>query len=137
MLVLTRKLQEKIRIGDDITITVLKLKGKSVRLGIEAPAKVPVARGELPAPSVPPTTEEEVPSHTCPPSPASSRSAGDCQSRASHWPAADDGRRRSRPPQHVRGDRCSPPVVAAPAGERSRAAVPPLAGMMAARSADA
>ena len=42
MLVLTRKHQEKIRIGDHITITVLKTKGKSVRLGIEAPAEVPV-----------------------------------------------------------------------------------------------
>jgi len=47
MLVLTRKLQEKIRIGDQITITILKTKGKAVRLGIEAPAEVPVIRGEL------------------------------------------------------------------------------------------
>lgn len=47
MLVLTRKHQEKIRIGENITITVLKTKGKTVRLGIEAPAEVPVIRGEL------------------------------------------------------------------------------------------
>src|SRR5689334_11363474 len=47
MLVLTRKYQEKIRIGDDITITVLRTKGKAVRLGIEAPPSVPVIRGEL------------------------------------------------------------------------------------------
>jgi carbon storage regulator CsrA len=47
MLVLTRKLQEKIRIGDQVTITVLRMKGKAVRLGIEAPASVPVIRGEL------------------------------------------------------------------------------------------
>lgn len=47
MLVLTRKQQEKIRIGDHITITVLRTKGKAVRLGIEAPAEVPVIRGEL------------------------------------------------------------------------------------------
>jgi carbon storage regulator CsrA len=47
MLVLTRKYQEKIRIGDNITITVLRTKGKAVRLGIEAPADVPVIRGEL------------------------------------------------------------------------------------------
>lgn len=47
MLVLTRKLQEKIRIGDRITITVLRMKGKAVRLGIEAPQDVPVIRGEL------------------------------------------------------------------------------------------
>lgn len=47
MLVLTRKYQEKIRIGDKITITVLRTKGKAVRLGIEAPSDVPVIRGEL------------------------------------------------------------------------------------------
>ena len=47
MLVLTRKLQEKIRIGDQVTITVLRMKGKAVRLGIEAPANVTVIRGEL------------------------------------------------------------------------------------------
>lgn len=47
MLVLTRKPHEKVQIGDHITITVLKTKGKSVRLGIEAPADVPVLRGEL------------------------------------------------------------------------------------------
>ena len=47
MLVLTRKYQEKIRIGDNITITVLRTKGKAVRLGIEAPNNVSVIRGEL------------------------------------------------------------------------------------------
>src|SRR5436309_11328196 len=47
MLVLTRKYQEKIRIGNNITITVLRTKGKAVRLGIEAPPDVPVIRGEL------------------------------------------------------------------------------------------
>ena len=47
MLVLTRKQNEKIRIGDSITITVLRMKGKSIRLGIEAPHSVNVLRGEL------------------------------------------------------------------------------------------
>jgi carbon storage regulator CsrA len=47
MLVLTRKYQEKIRIGENITITILRMKGKAVRLGIEAPSEVPVVRGEL------------------------------------------------------------------------------------------
>jgi carbon storage regulator len=47
MLVLTRKQQEKIRIGDDIVVTVLRMKGKSVRLGIEAPGDIAVLRGEL------------------------------------------------------------------------------------------
>ena len=47
MLVLTRKQNEKIRIGDSITITVLRMKGKSIRLGIEAPHSMNVIRGEL------------------------------------------------------------------------------------------
>jgi carbon storage regulator CsrA len=47
MLVLTRKQGERIQIGDDITITVVRTKGKSVRLGIQAPAHVPVLRGEI------------------------------------------------------------------------------------------
>lgn len=48
MLVLTRKLQEKIQIGDQITITVLRVKGNTVRVGIEAPRDVRVVRAELP-----------------------------------------------------------------------------------------
>lgn len=48
MLVLTRKNQEQIRIGDNITITILKVKGNSVRVGIEAPRDIRVIRGELP-----------------------------------------------------------------------------------------
>ena len=47
MLVLTRKQNEKIRIGENITITVLRMKGKAVRLGIEAPHDLNVIRGEL------------------------------------------------------------------------------------------
>ena len=48
MLVLTRKIQEQIRISDDITVTILRIKGSTVRLGIEAPREVRVIRGELP-----------------------------------------------------------------------------------------
>jgi carbon storage regulator CsrA len=48
MLVLTRKTQEQIHIGDNITISILKLKGNTVRIGIEAPRNVRVLRGELP-----------------------------------------------------------------------------------------
>lgn len=47
MLVLTRKQGEQIRIGDDVLITVVRTKGKGVRLGIQAPAHVPVLRGEI------------------------------------------------------------------------------------------
>lgn len=47
MLVLTRKLQETIKIGEDVTIHVLRVKGNTVRLGIEAPRQVRIVRGEL------------------------------------------------------------------------------------------
>lgn len=51
MLVLTRKLDEAIRIGDDIKITILRVKGNTVRIGIEAPREVRVVRDELDAES--------------------------------------------------------------------------------------
>lgn len=47
MLVLSRKVDEAIQIGDNITVTVIKVKGNTVRLGISAPADVRVMRGEL------------------------------------------------------------------------------------------
>lgn len=46
MLVLSRKVEEKIHIGDDITITVVRVKGQTVKLGIEAPRDMRVRRGE-------------------------------------------------------------------------------------------
>jgi carbon storage regulator len=47
MLVLTRKLMEKLFIGDDICVTVVRLEGGQVRLGIEAPREIAVVRAEL------------------------------------------------------------------------------------------
>ena len=47
MLVLSRKEGERIRLGDSILVTVVRLAGDKVRLGIEAPAEVPVLRDEL------------------------------------------------------------------------------------------
>ena len=47
MLVLTRKLMEKLFIGDDICVTVVRLEGGQVRLGIDAPRDVAVVRAEL------------------------------------------------------------------------------------------
>ncbi|MGD9152293.1 MAG: carbon storage regulator CsrA [Gammaproteobacteria bacterium] len=47
MLILTRRLEESLKIGDDITITVLGQKGQQVRLGIDAPKSVPVHREEI------------------------------------------------------------------------------------------
>ena len=52
MLVLTRKRDEEIRIGNDIVIRVIKTGSGKVRLGIEAPASVRVARGETVLPEV-------------------------------------------------------------------------------------
>ena len=48
MLVLTRKNGQKIRIGEQITITILRVKGRSVRVGIDAPEDVRIVRSELP-----------------------------------------------------------------------------------------
>lgn len=47
MLVLSRKPGEQIRIGDNITITVVEVRGNRVKIGIEAPRSVGVVRGEL------------------------------------------------------------------------------------------
>jgi carbon storage regulator len=47
LLTLTRKVGESIRIGDEITVVVKEIKGKQVRLGIEAPRDIYVCREEL------------------------------------------------------------------------------------------
>ena len=47
MLVLTRKGNQSIMIGDDIEISVLAIMGEKVRIGIEAPRSVPVFRREV------------------------------------------------------------------------------------------
>ncbi len=47
MLVLSRKAMQSIWIGDQIRITVVKIERNGVRLGIEAPASVPIVREEL------------------------------------------------------------------------------------------
>lgn len=60
MLVLSRKMDEEIVIGDEIRITVLRVKGDRVKLGIQAGADVKIMRGELlDACPATPTTESE------------------------------------------------------------------------------
>lgn len=51
MLVLSRKLGEKIVLGDNIVVTVVKIDGGQVRLGLEAPKDVTVYRKELEGPN--------------------------------------------------------------------------------------
>jgi len=47
MLILTRRVGETLMVGDDVTITVLGVKGNQVRIGINAPKDVPVHREEI------------------------------------------------------------------------------------------
>ena len=47
MLVLTRRVNETLMIGDDVTLTVLGIKGNQVRIGVHAPKEVAVHREEI------------------------------------------------------------------------------------------
>ena len=47
MLILTRRVGEKIRIGDEVTVVILGVHGNAVRIGVDAPKSVPVHREEI------------------------------------------------------------------------------------------
>lgn len=47
MLILSRKIDQKIRIGDDIILTIIDVKGDQVKIGVEAPSNVKVYRQEV------------------------------------------------------------------------------------------
>jgi len=47
MLILTRRVGETLMIGDEVTVTVLGVKGNQVRIGVNAPRDVPVHREEI------------------------------------------------------------------------------------------
>lgn len=47
MLVLSRREKQRVKLGDSIVVTVVRVAGDKVRLGIEAPADIVVLRGEL------------------------------------------------------------------------------------------
>lgn len=47
MLILTRRVGETLMIGDEVTVTVLAVKGNQVRLGVKAPQEVAVHREEI------------------------------------------------------------------------------------------
>ena len=47
MLILTRRVTESLMIGDDVTVTILGIKGNQVRLGVQAPKQLTVHREEV------------------------------------------------------------------------------------------
>ena len=47
MLILTRRVNESLRVGEDVTVTVVAVKGNQVRIGINAPKDVEVLREEI------------------------------------------------------------------------------------------
>jgi carbon storage regulator len=47
MLILTRRERESLQIGDDVTVTVLSVRGGQVRIGVAAPKHIPVHRQEI------------------------------------------------------------------------------------------
>lgn len=47
MLILTRRIGETLMVGDEVTVTVLGVKGNQVRIGVNAPKDVPVHREEI------------------------------------------------------------------------------------------
>ncbi len=47
MLILTRRMGEALMVGDDVTVTILDVKGNQVRIGIDAPKDVAVHREEI------------------------------------------------------------------------------------------
>lgn len=60
MLVLTRKQSERIKIGPDVYITVVRVQGERVRIGIEAPSDLRIVRTELEE-QEPPAPPSDVP----------------------------------------------------------------------------
>jgi len=58
MLVLSRKQNERIRVGDSVVVTIVRVSGDKVRIGIEAPANVRVLRDELDADTIATVTLE-------------------------------------------------------------------------------
>jgi len=64
MLVLTRKANESVRIGNDIEIQIVRISGNQIRLGITAPKCVPIVRDDCK--KIIPSAEAKNSSITCP-----------------------------------------------------------------------
>ena len=67
MLVLTRKSNQSIMIGDDIEVSVLSIMGEKVRIGIQAPRDIPVFRKEVYLEIQEERARESVPAAVCAP----------------------------------------------------------------------
>lgn len=87
MLVLTRKNQEQIKIGNDVTITIVRIKGNTVRVGIDAPKHVPVNRGEVAVQQTPDAADAKVK----PLAPSTSKDADGAKGRVLQSNAAPSG----------------------------------------------
>ncbi|MFN0019941.1 MAG: carbon storage regulator [Pirellulaceae bacterium] len=109
MLVLTRKLQEKITIAGNITITVLRVKGQTVRIGIEAPREIRVVRGELPMEASAEESNDESMTVPSAKSPMREMTAEATEATATQPRAAS--RNNSRLPQRRKFDRYSQPPL--------------------------
>lgn len=94
MLVLSRQRDESIMIGDDVEITIVDVRGEKVRLGINAPAHIPVHRKEVYEAI---KREKEAAAHGGP--------AGPVESLAKRKapPAAEGGQKESPPPPNANG----------------------------------
>ncbi|MCA9230053.1 MAG: carbon storage regulator [Planctomycetales bacterium] len=127
MLVLTRKQNEKIRIGSSIVITVVRMKGKAVRLGIEAPGDVSILRGEL---AFETSEQEELASKPASPAnreetPAPRETAANAhRNSANHWPAEKNNvvRAKANPADSTKAD-VSHPMIKMAVAPTSGAAV--------------
>ena len=121
MLVLTRKAKEEIRIGNDITVTIVRVKGRSVRVGINAPEHVHVMRSELVTPNDAGTDSRGLRRQPCDGGASSGDSRSDSSGNAvatdaveaDHAVEADGGHSTSRDvdvateqPQAIRADKC-------------------------------
>ena len=111
MLVLTRKLQEQIRIGDNVTITVLRVKGQAVRIGIDAPREVRVVRAELPRDGKDLSTPDAPPADATRDSAATAtESGGKTSSEAGNDPSASAACARRLPQRRLFNRYGRPPL---------------------------
>jgi len=125
MLVLTRKVDQSIQIGDSISVTLLKVKGRSVRIGIEAPAEVRVRRSELPL--LVAEKAEELSESSLPDSGRATSRCSEATAKSRMNRAQDDAGPRPNRGRHQRAATCSvagqglgSPVVSRRAEDQSR-----------------